>query len=133
MTQIYGFYDECQRKYGGGDAWRACAEVFDCLNIAALIDGGRAPTQGALSASYSDPDHRLPILHFPPPAFDRRLMLADPPRRIGPIERRKGCCRRTVLGHQGASFTSNTPPVHYPSFVPVLRLVGFRCGFFWEK
>ena len=39
VTQIYGFYDECQRKYGGGDAWRACAEVFDCFNIAALIDG----------------------------------------------------------------------------------------------
>eukprot|EP01012_Entosiphon_sulcatum_P018264 TRINITY_DN22_c0_g3_i1.p2 TRINITY_DN22_c0_g3~~TRINITY_DN22_c0_g3_i1.p2 ORF type:complete len:340 (-),score=78.04 TRINITY_DN22_c0_g3_i1:993-1907(-) len=39
VTQIYGFYDECQRKYGGADAWRCCAEVFDCMNIAALVEG----------------------------------------------------------------------------------------------
>lgn len=126
MTQIYGFYDECQRKYGGGDAWRACAEVFDCLNIAALIDGGRAPTQGALSASYSDPDQSLPILHFPPPVFDRGLIPAEPQRRIGPIERRKGCFRRTVPGYQGARFTWNIPPVHYPSIAPSLHLVSLR-------
>lgn len=49
VTQIYGFYDECQRKYGGGDAWRACAEVFDCMNIAALVDGKVFCVHGGLS------------------------------------------------------------------------------------
>jgi serine/threonine-protein phosphatase 6 catalytic subunit len=36
ITQIYGFYDECQRKYGNANAWKYACEVFDCFNIAAV-------------------------------------------------------------------------------------------------
>jgi len=39
IIQVYGFYDEITRKYGNGNAWNYCSEVFDCLNIAALVEG----------------------------------------------------------------------------------------------
>ena len=33
LGQVYGFYDECQRKYGNANAWRYCTEVFDFLTL----------------------------------------------------------------------------------------------------
>jgi diadenosine tetraphosphatase ApaH/serine/threonine PP2A family protein phosphatase len=49
VTTIYGFYDECKKKYGSTDVWRACTETFDCFPLAALVDGKTLAVHGGLS------------------------------------------------------------------------------------
>jgi len=56
ITQVYGFYDECLRKYGSVNVWRYCTEIFDYLSLSALIEERILCVHGGLSPSISSLD-----------------------------------------------------------------------------
>ena len=37
ITQVYGFYDECVRKYGNPNVWKYFTDLFDYLPLTAIV------------------------------------------------------------------------------------------------
>jgi serine/threonine-protein phosphatase 2A catalytic subunit len=38
INKIYGFYDECLKKYGNENAWKYFSDVFFYLPLTALVE-----------------------------------------------------------------------------------------------
>ncbi len=55
-TQVYGFYEECLRKFQSSEAWVMITDLFDYLPIGALIDNSILCLHGGLSPLISSLD-----------------------------------------------------------------------------
>ena len=56
ITQVYGFYDECLRKYGSASVWNYFTDLFDYLPMTALVAGKIFCMHGGLSPSLESLD-----------------------------------------------------------------------------
>lgn len=86
ITQQYGFYDECLRKYGNSNVWKYLNEVFDTMPIAALINnkiyclhGGLSPTNNNIN----DIKNFLRFSDIPRNGLSCDMLWSDPEDRNG--------------------------------------------------
>ncbi len=86
ITQVYGFYDECLRKYGNANVWKYFTDLFDYLPLTALIEDQIFCLHGGLSPSIDTLDHirsidRIQEVPHEGPMCD--LLWSDPDDRCG--------------------------------------------------
>ena len=49
LTHVYGFYDECFRKYGNPNVWKHLTDLFQFLPLTSLVEGQLFCLHGGLS------------------------------------------------------------------------------------
>eukprot|EP00347_Sterkiella_histriomuscorum_P005119 403357821 len=86
ITQVYGFYDECLRKYGNANVWKYFTDLFDLLPLTAVIEGKIFCLHGGLSPSLDSLDQikgldRVQEVPHEGPMCD--LLWSDPDDRCG--------------------------------------------------
>jgi serine/threonine-protein phosphatase 2A catalytic subunit len=86
ITQVYGFYDECVRKYGSANVWKLYTDLFDYFPLTALVDNAIFCLHGGLSPSIDTLDHvrqldRVQEVPHEGPMCD--LLWSDPDDRAG--------------------------------------------------
>mmetsp|Transcript_1068 Transcript_1068/g.1731 ORF Transcript_1068/g.1731 Transcript_1068/m.1731 type:complete len:323 (+) Transcript_1068:143-1111(+) len=86
ITQVYGFYDECLRKYGNAEVWRCFTDLFDYLPLTGLVEGKIFCMHGGLSPAMETLEHiraldRIQEVPHEGPMCD--LLWSDPDDRSG--------------------------------------------------
>ena len=86
ITQVYGFYDECVRKYGSANVWKLFTDLFDYLPLTAVVENDVFCLHGGLSPSIDTLDHvrqldRVQEVPHEGPMCD--LLWSDPDDRSG--------------------------------------------------
>ncbi|XP_024037658.1 serine/threonine-protein phosphatase PP2A-4 catalytic subunit isoform X2 [Citrus clementina] len=86
ITQVYGFYDECLRKYGNANIWKIFTDLFDYFPLTALVESEIFCLHGGLSPSIETLDNirnfdRVQEVPHEGPMCD--LLWSDPDDRCG--------------------------------------------------
>lgn len=86
ITQVYGFYDECLRKYGSANVWKLFTDLFDYFPLTAVVENAIFSLHGGLSPSIDSLDHvraldRVQEVPHEGPMCD--LLWSDPDDRVG--------------------------------------------------
>ena len=84
INRIYGFYDECKRRYSIR-LWRIFSDVFNCLPVAALIDEKIFCMHGGLSPELRNLDQIKNIMRptdVPDTGLLCDLLWSDPERGV---------------------------------------------------
>lgn len=86
ITQVYGFYDECLRKYGNANVWQYFTAFFDYLPLTAVVESSIFCLHGGLSPSIDTLDQikqldRIMEVPHEGPICD--LLWSDPDDRCG--------------------------------------------------
>ncbi|KAF4526851.1 hypothetical protein B566_EDAN015656 [Ephemera danica] len=84
INRIYGFYDECKRRYSV-KIWKTFTDLFNCLPIAALIEGTIFCMHGGLSPELNDLSQIRSIsrpINVPDNGLLCDLLWSDPDERV---------------------------------------------------
>jgi len=86
ITQVYGFYDECLRKYGNANVWKFFTDLFDYLPLTAIVEKQIFCLHGGLSPQLDTLEHimsldRVQEVPHEGPMCD--LLWSDPDDRCG--------------------------------------------------
>jgi len=86
ITQVYGFYDECNKKYGNPNVWKFFTDLFDYVPLSAIVENQFFCLHGGLSPSVDTLDHiraldRIQEVPHEGPMCD--LLWSDPDDRSG--------------------------------------------------
>ncbi|KAF7376420.1 Serine/threonine-protein phosphatase [Mycena sanguinolenta] len=151
VTQNYGFYTECIRKYGSSHAWTYFTDMFDFLTLSLVIDDRVFCVHGGLSPSIHSIDQIKVLDRFreiPPDGPIADLVWSDPDaekggfRNITPRRRIHiwlRCRPQIPRDQQNVPHPPSAPAVHGRLHVPLRQasldrvvctelFAGYRCG-----
>ena len=128
ITQVYGFYEEINQKFGNINVWKYCTDVFDYLPIGALIEGKILCIHGGLSPQLKTIDQMRVIdrkQEIPHEGPFADLMWSDPERNTNQCLTHLSAGKTTPPSKRRPFGISKSPPWRRVVFPVLAHLIAF--------